>query len=381
MAVDRCSWVTSSRSTPKTRAATVRWMSSPAAKAAGEAGVARQVGDGPQLDLVVVGHQQAPPGRRHERLAEPPALLGAHRDVVQVGPVRRQPPGAGHGLAERGVDPPVGGHLGGQALAVGGAELLHLAVAEQDLDDRVLAAQRLEGAGVGREPGLGLAAGREAQVLVEHGAQLLDRVDVERACRPARAWWPRAMRTRRSARRRWSAGPRGRPGCPPPPSGPAPAPAAAPCRRTARPRPPSSRASTRGARSRASTAASRTSPSAGVVEPGSVRGRRVVLRFGLEQRTHPGPWPRCRRRRPPRGTGRPGRRAGSWSIGRVEQVGGHRRVDDQTGDVDPEGQQRPHQLLGVVGHHADPVGPEPGGQGVEHAGGPPPGGRRAGGPR
>ena len=146
----------------------------------GEARVPGQVGDGPQLHLVVVGHQQAPPGGRHEGLAEPSALLGAHRDVVQVGPVRRQPAGAGHRLAEGGVDPTVGGHLGGQALPVGGPELLHLAVAQQGLHDRVLVAQQLEGPGVGREPGLGLAHRSEAQRVVEHRAELGDRVHLER---------------------------------------------------------------------------------------------------------------------------------------------------------------------------------------------------------
>ena len=92
---------------------------------------------------------------------------------MEVGPVRRQPAGAGHRLSEGGVDAPVGGDFGGQALAVGGTQLLHLAVAEQDLDDRVLAAQRLEGPGVGGEPRLGLAPRRQAELVVEHGAQLL----------------------------------------------------------------------------------------------------------------------------------------------------------------------------------------------------------------
>ncbi len=147
----------------------------------GEPGVAGEVGDGPQLHLVVVGHQEAPAGRRDERLAEPATLVGADRDVVEVRAVRRQAAGAGDRLAEGGVDPPVGGDLGGEALAVGRPELLHLAVAEQDLDDRVLAAQRLEGPGVGRVPGLGLATRGQPEVVVEHGAQLLDRVDVERS--------------------------------------------------------------------------------------------------------------------------------------------------------------------------------------------------------
>ena len=66
----------------------------------------------------------------------------------------------------------------------------------------------------------------------------------------------------------------------------------------------------------------------------------------------------------------PGRQVGQSVLvdGRVEQVGGHRGVHDQAGDVDAQGQQGAHQLLDVVGHHPDPVGPEPGGQGGEDAG-------------
>ena len=88
-------------------------------------------------------------------------------------------PGARHGLAEGGVDAPVRGHLGQQGLAVGGAQLLHLAVAEQGVDDGVLAPQLLEGRGVGGESGLGLAARGEPEAVVEHGPQLRRRVDVE----------------------------------------------------------------------------------------------------------------------------------------------------------------------------------------------------------
>ena len=144
-----------------------------------QAGVAREVGDDPQLDLVVVGHQELPALGGHERPAEPPPRLGAHRDVVEVGPLRGQPAGAGHRLAERGVDAAVGGHLGQQALAVGGAQLLHLAVAQQGVDDGVVVAQGLQGGGVGRVAGLGLASRGEAELVVEHGAQLRGRVHVE----------------------------------------------------------------------------------------------------------------------------------------------------------------------------------------------------------
>jgi len=123
----------------------------------GQAGVSGQMGDGPKLHLVVVGHEKAPSRGRDEGFTEAPALLGADGDVVEVGPVRGQPAGAGHGLTEGGVDPPVVSHLGGQALPVGRAQLLDLAVAEQGLDDGVLTPQLLECAGVGGESGLGLA--------------------------------------------------------------------------------------------------------------------------------------------------------------------------------------------------------------------------------
>ena len=144
-----------------------------------EARVLGQVGDAAQLDLVVVGDQQLAARRRHERPAERAAHLGAHRDVVQVGLVGRQPAGAGHGLVERGVDAPVGGHLGQQPLAVGRAQLLDLAVAQQVLDDRVLARQLLERRGVGGVAGLGLLLRRQAELVEQDRAQLRRGVDVE----------------------------------------------------------------------------------------------------------------------------------------------------------------------------------------------------------
>ena len=66
-----------------------------------------------------------------------------------------------------------------QAVAVGGAQLLHLAVGEQVLDDRVLAGQLLEAGGVGGEPGLRLLLRGEAELVEEHLAQLERGVHVE----------------------------------------------------------------------------------------------------------------------------------------------------------------------------------------------------------
>ncbi len=144
-----------------------------------ETGVLGEVRDAAQLHLVVVGHQEGAALGRHEGTSELLAQLGAHRDVVQVGAVRRDAPGAGHGLAEGRVDAPVGLHLGQQALAVGRAQLLDLAVLEQRLDDGVGPAQALERLGIGGEAGLRLLARREPELLVEHRAQLRRRVHVE----------------------------------------------------------------------------------------------------------------------------------------------------------------------------------------------------------
>ncbi len=77
------------------------------------------------------------------------------------------------------MDAAIGLHLGQQALPVGRAQLLHLPVGQQRLDDGMGAAQALEGLGVGGEAGLGLLARGEAQLVVEHGAQLRRGVDVE----------------------------------------------------------------------------------------------------------------------------------------------------------------------------------------------------------
>ena len=138
-----------------------------------------QVGDAPQLDLVVVGDQELEPGGGHERLAELPAALGPHRDVVQVRLVRREPSRARHGLVEGGMDPTVGRHLGQQSLAVGRPQLLDLAVGEQVIDDRMLAGELLERGGVGREAGLRLLLRRQLQLVEQDLAELLGRVDVE----------------------------------------------------------------------------------------------------------------------------------------------------------------------------------------------------------
>ena len=145
-------------------------------------GILGQVGDAAQLDLVVVGHQQLAALGSHEHLPEHPPGLGAHRDVVQVGGIGAEPPGAGHRLVESGPDAVVGlePHGGHQALPVGGAQLLHLPVVQQCIHHRMLAPQLLQGAGVGGVgPGLGLLLRGKAQLVEQQLAHLLGGVHVE----------------------------------------------------------------------------------------------------------------------------------------------------------------------------------------------------------
>ena len=140
-----------------------------------------QMSDAAQLDLVVVGDAQPIPGGRNKYLAKQAALFGAHRDVVQVGLVRAQTPGASDRLVERGMDAAVDRHLGQQPLPIGRTQLLDLPVAQQVLDDRMFAAQLLQGGGVGRVAGFRLLLRGETQLVEEHLPQLRGGVDVELA--------------------------------------------------------------------------------------------------------------------------------------------------------------------------------------------------------
>ena len=64
----------------------------------------------------------------------------------------------------------------------------------------------------------------------------------------------------------------------------------------------------------------------------------------------------------------PGRQVGQAVLihRRVEQVGGYGGVEHESGDVDTQRQQAPHQLLGVVAHDTNAVRAQPGGQRSQH---------------
>ena len=171
--------VTSPASTPKIARCGARVDVLAGGERLDQARVLGQVGDDAQFDLVVVRDEELVAVGGHERLPEAPPLFGTDRDVVQVRRVRGQTTGARHRLVERRVDASVGRDLGEQPLAVGGAELLDLSVAQQVLDDRVLAAELLQRGLVGRVTGLGLLAGGETQLVEQDRPHLRGRVDVE----------------------------------------------------------------------------------------------------------------------------------------------------------------------------------------------------------
>ena len=165
--------VTSCGSTPNTRERRGVVDVGAAAERFDQAWVSREVGDAAQLDLVVVGDEQLVTRRRNERLAELTTLIAAHRDVVQVGLVAAEPSGARHGLVERRMDATVGGDLGHQAGAVRAAQLLHLAVLHQRIDElRPLIAKSQEGRRIGRVAGLRLLLRRQLLLGVEQLAEL-----------------------------------------------------------------------------------------------------------------------------------------------------------------------------------------------------------------
>ena len=84
----------------------------------------------PQLDLRVVGRQEQPAGlARDERLADLAAVLGADRNILEVGVARAQPAGRRDALIERRVNAAVlGMHQLGECVQVGALELRELAM-------------------------------------------------------------------------------------------------------------------------------------------------------------------------------------------------------------------------------------------------------------
>ena len=132
-----------------------------------------------QLDLRIVRVDQYPALTGTEKLAHFPAELGADGNVLQIRLGGTDPAGARLGLVEAGMDPAVLADDLEQALAIGGVQLGKRTVIEHHLDDRMVVTQAFEHLGVGAVAALGFLLRRKVQVIKEHLAELLGRVDVE----------------------------------------------------------------------------------------------------------------------------------------------------------------------------------------------------------
>ena len=144
----------------------------------------RDVGGQAQLDLAVIDRQQAVAVLGHEGAADLASLLGADRDVLQIGIGGGQASGRGHGLAERGVHAPgLGVDLLLQRVGVGALELGEMAPVEHPGRQVVaLGGQAIEDIGAGRVgAALGALAAGQAELVEQNLAELLGRGDVERA--------------------------------------------------------------------------------------------------------------------------------------------------------------------------------------------------------
>ena len=142
-----------------------------------------EVGHDAQLDLGVVGGDDAVAGPGDEGLADLAPLLGANRDVLQVGVAGGEPPGGGDRLVIAGVQP-AGGLVDQprQLVGVGGLQLGQAAMLHDHLGQRVVQRQLLEHRlGGGGCPLGGLLEHRDALLLEEDLAELLGGAQVELA--------------------------------------------------------------------------------------------------------------------------------------------------------------------------------------------------------
>ena len=144
------------------------------------------MGQHAQFDLAVVGADQLRSGRRHEGGADLAALLGAHRDVLQIGFGRGETARGGCRHRVAGVDAAgLRVDVARQRVGIGRAQLGQLPPVEHaPRQFHALAGEILQRVGVGR-PGAGgrLASAGQAHAAIEHVAQLLGRADVEALAR------------------------------------------------------------------------------------------------------------------------------------------------------------------------------------------------------
>ena len=154
-------------------------MSSPRRNASRRLRLAGHVGEDPELDLRVVGRQQAMPRLGDERGADLPAELRPDRDRLEIGIRGRQPAGRGDRLVDRRMQAAVRPEQRGQRLEIRVEQLRELAPLLDDRDDLVVAPDRPQHLAVRRVPGLPLATGRQLELLEQDAAQLHGRADDE----------------------------------------------------------------------------------------------------------------------------------------------------------------------------------------------------------
>jgi hypothetical protein len=128
------------------------------------------IGGEPQFDLTVIRRQQQIAGLGDEGAADATALLGADRDVLEVGVVRRKPSGRRDGERVGGVHPPaVAVDFFAQCIGIGRFELAELAPFEDMTGHLVQRRELLEDRSVGAVgAGLALLATGQAEFLEQH---------------------------------------------------------------------------------------------------------------------------------------------------------------------------------------------------------------------
>ena len=147
-----------------------------------QSSVFREVGHDAQLDLRVVGRNDAGAGRRDEGRTNASPLGRADRNVLQIGVAGGEPAGDGDGLCVAGM------HATGlcidhlrQLVGVGALELGELARFEQQFRQRVIERQFGEHLFVGRRRARRcLFLDRQAKLVEQNFGQLFRRIDIER---------------------------------------------------------------------------------------------------------------------------------------------------------------------------------------------------------
>ncbi len=146
-----------------------------------QAGILADVRHDAQLDLRIIGTDDAVPGRRDEGLANAAPFDGTDRDVLQIGVVAGQPSGHRNRLGIGRVDPAgCRVHHQRQFIGVSALQLGQRTVLEQPGRQRIVGGQFGQHLLVGRRrAGGGFLLHGQAELLEQHIADLLGRAHVE----------------------------------------------------------------------------------------------------------------------------------------------------------------------------------------------------------